>query len=252
MTSLEKAKRFIQKTACKTGLLILPLAAATVSHAGTLGGPTLPSGGASCALTDSASSGSCAGGAFNFGPLGPGGLVGVSLFTSGSVSFGNGDTATLILSATGPLFGGSIPTGTVIPLSYDFDLDFTNGEAGATVSGWTLDFKLYDGADLIGDSGKIAGVPDDPEVGQNFFDNTPTMTTSSPALVTDILTEQVTLQVSWSPGDVSNLTIDVPVASSFDYNDTDLASVPEPGTLGLTGSVLGIGAFCLRRRKRQS
>ena len=40
-------------------------------------------------------------------------------------------------------------------------------------------------------------------------------------------------------------------ATSFDYNDTDVASVPEPGTLGLTGSVLGIGVFYLRRRKRQ-
>ena len=252
MTSLEKAKRFIQKKACRTGLLIVPLATAAIAHAGAFAGPVLPSGGATCTFMDSSSSGSCSSGAFNFGSLGPGSLVGVSLFTSGAQSFANGDTATLVLSATGTLFGGSIPSGTTIPLAYDFLLGFQNGESGASVSGWDLDFLLLDGSTVIGDSGLITGSPDDPEVGQEFADNTPTMTMTAGAALSDTLTEQVTLHVSWSPGDEDHLMITVPEATSFDYNDTDVASVPEPGTLGLTGSVLSLGAFYLRRRKRPS
>ena len=255
MTSLEKAKRFIQKTACKTGLLIIPLAAATVTHAKPFTGPVLPSGGATCSMSDGGISGGCASGAINFSPLGAGSLAGVSLFTvSGGGAYTSGGTAELLLSASGTLLGGAIPAGTTIPLGYDFDLSFWAGDVGASISDWTLDFQLFDGATLIGDSGQINGTLDDPEVGQSFSD-TAAMTTTSTALVGDYLTESVLLTVDWSPGDFDTLQIEVPQGGSspgsFDYDSTDIASVPEPGTLGFTGSVLGIGAFYLRRRKRR-
>ena len=258
MTSLEKAKRFIQKTACKTGLLIVPLAAATIAHAKPFQGPILPSGGATCSISDGGvSGGGCFAGAFNFSPLGAGSMAGVSLFTtSGGATFFSGGVASLELSASGTLQGGSIPSGTTIPLAYDFDLGFLNGELDASITGWTLDFQLLDGSTVIGDSGLISGSPDDPSSGQSFF-GTSSMTTSLDALLYDSLTEQVVLNVTWNPGDSDGLSISVPgttnsTIGSFDYDSTDIASVPEPGTLGLTGSVLGLGAFYLRRRKRQA
>lgn len=165
-------------------------------------------------------------GSFNFGSLGSGSLEGV---TSSAVSGANGSTATFVFSTTGTLAGASIQSGAAIPLSYDFDLD-------ASVSSWNLDFELLDGSTVIGDSGAIAGDTAGPN------DGALAMTTSATALVGDTLTEQVVLNVS-------SFYSDTQVARSI---GTQGLGAPEPGTLGLTGSVLGIGLFYLRRRKRQA
>jgi len=165
------------------------------------------------------------------------------------IAFLNGGIATLTVSASGPLVNAGIPTGTTIPLNYVFSLSFQNGGTGATVTGWSLDFDLLDGSSIIGNSGAIDGVPTDTSLSTSeVFPNTATMTTSAAALLGDTLTETATLSVTWNRADLGELVVNVPQKTSFDYRST--SGVPEPGTMGLTGSVFTFGAWYLWRRKK--
>jgi hypothetical protein len=74
------------------------------------------------------------------------------------------------------------------------------------------------------------------------------MTTSAAALLGDTLTETATLSVTWNRADLGELVVNVPQKTSFDYRST--SGVPEPGTMGLTGSVFTFGAWYLWRRKK--
>jgi hypothetical protein len=163
--------------------------------------------------------------------------------------FVDGGLATLTISASGSLVNAGIAAGTTIPLNYVFSLSFQNGGTGATVTGWSLDFDLLDGSSIIGDSGAINGVPSDTSLSTiEVFTNTASMTTTAAALQGDNLTEEVTLSVTWNRADLGELVVNVPQPSSFDYRST--SGVPEPGTMGLTGSVLAFGAWYLWRRKK--
>lgn len=252
----------MQRTVRATALVIVPLAGAVNTYAGSMNtGPVLPQGSASCSAFNtpsvgSPSGGSCSSSAFNVSALGPNGITGVSLYTNGSDTFygGGGGTAQLILSASGLLTGAAIPSGTSIPLHYFFTLQFQNGIDSASVSSWTLDFQLLDGASVIGDSGSIPNTSIDNgainDGGQGFFGDSSLSTTSSAAL-NDTLTEQVTLYVAWSAGDNDQLIVNVPAPSTFDYDPTvGTSSVPEPGTMALTGSAFVLADFFLLRRKK--
>jgi hypothetical protein len=198
---------------------------------------------------------SCSGGAFNLSSLGPNGLAGVSLFTSGSVTYFDGGTAQLTLQASGPLNGGGIPSSFTIPLLYVFGLQFQDGDVDASVSSWTLDFQLLDGRNIIGDSGTIDNTTiDNGEISTQdgqFFTGSSSMTTTSSAALGDTLTELVTLDVDWSSGDSDHLIVSVPGAASFDYQGTNgITSTPEPGTMiPLVCSALA-GLYRLRRKRR--
>lgn len=245
----EKAKRLMHKAARVTALVIVPLASAVNAHAIAIG-PTLPLGSPTCSITDNVSSSSCSGGAFAIFGI-PTDTVGVGLATQSSALFSSGGTAQLILSASGLLVGGSIPSGTTIPLAYNFDLSFLDGSLRAAANSWNLDFQLLDGAGVIGDSGLLSGTVSDPSLsGGAFIGGVSSMVTNSTALSGDRLTEQVTLNVSWQPGDADTLLIDVPSPGSFDYAPTNIASVPEPGTMGLTGSVFALAGFFLVSRRK--
>ena len=198
----------------------LPLVAAVNARAIPFNGPILPAGNPTCAAMDSRAGVSCVSGASNSSPAGQSGVEGVALGTSSMIAFLNGGIATLTVSASGPLVNAGIPTGTTIPLNYVFSLSFQNGGTGATVTGWSLDFDLLDGSSIIGNSGAIDGV----------------------------LTETATLSVTWNRADLGELVVNVPQKTSFDYRST--SGVPEPGTMGLTGSVFTFGAWYLWRRKK--
>jgi hypothetical protein len=253
----EKATRLMQRAARTTALVIVPLAAAVNAHAGfTPGGPVLPTGSPACIVSDlpSGSASGCSGGAFGLVPLGLGGLGGASLFNTGTPLFSGGGTAQLILSATGPLTGGPLPDGTVIPLAYLFDLDFLNGGFGGNVSSWNLDFQLLDGRSIIGDSGIINNTAIDNDAinsdGQDFS-GTSSMTTTSLANLSDTLTEMVTLNVAWSAGDSDQLIVQVPAISTFDFDSTNgTSSVPEPGTMIPVASTFALAGFYLIKRKK--
>jgi len=252
----------MQRAARTTALVIVPLATALSGHAGPIfNGPILPPGSFACTGVDNGTGFGCSGGAANLSPTSTNGLQGVSLFTDfrSGPEFFSGGHAQLILQASGLLANAGIPSGTAIPLEYAFNLSFLDGTVGATVSDWSLDFELFDGATAIGDSGDILGSPSDPSLsGGASFGDVIGLTTNATALVGDTLLEQVTLNVYWSqPVGEGNstvvddtLVIDVPGATSFDYQSTDIQSVPEPGTMGLTGAVLGLGGFFLMRRKK--
>ena len=255
----EKAKRFMQYTARTTALVIVPLAAVAIAHAGSAAGPVLPANNPACSMTDNSNpAAACSGGAFNLGALGPNGLTGVSLFTSSSVTYFGGSTAQLTLQASGRLNGGVIPSGLTIPLAYAFGLQFADGDVDASVSSWTLDFQLLDGRSIIGDSGTIIDNTtidiNNGEIsgdGQLFTGNS-SMTTTGGATLGDTLTELVTLDVDWFTGDSDHLIVSVPEAKSFDYQGTDgTSSVPEPGTMiPLACSFALAGLYRLRRKRR--
>jgi hypothetical protein len=239
----------MQRAVRTTALVIIPLAAAIHANAGIITGPILPSGGASCQMS---SSGGCVGGAANFPPVSENGLVGVSLFTSGYSYFSSGGSVSLTLSATGSLPNAGIPDGTTIPLNWVFSLKFLEGGLGGTVSDWTLDFQLLDGASVIGDSGAI----DNPTIDNvainssgQFFTGSSSMTTSALALMGDPITERVTLDIDFSAGDADQLGVSVPEATSFDYQSVQIQSTPEPGTMGLTAAGFALAGFALIRRK---
>ena len=245
----EKAKRLMQKAARTTALVIVPLASAISAHAIPFNGPVLPPGNPTCTGSDNGSPFNCSGGSFSRSPISITGIQGVSLFTSGGVFFENGGTATLVLSASGLISGAGIPNGTLIPLGFVFGAGFDDGGVGATVTDWDLEFTLLDGASLIGDSGLLTGGFSDS--GGSFVADTSSMTTTGDALPGDTLTEQVTLHVSWDPGEGDSLVLDVPDVATFDYNSTtDISSVPEPGTMGLAGSVFALAGYHLLRRKK--
>jgi hypothetical protein len=250
----EKAKRFMQYTARATALVIVPLAAVAIARAGSAGGPVLPRTNPTCLMIDNSNPAAfCSGGAFNLSSLGPNGLTGVSLFTSNSVTYFGGNTAQLVLSASGTLNGETIPSGFTIPLAYAFGLLFQDGDVDANVSSWTLDFQLLDGRSIIGDSGVIDNTTiDNGEIseGGQFFDGTSSMTTTGSAALGDTLTELVTLDIDWSTGDSDHLIVSVPGAASFDYQPTNgITSVPEPGTMiPLACSFALAGVYLLRRK----
>lgn len=243
----------MKKAARVSALVIMPLAAAVNAHAGAITYPVLPAGNPTCSTNDSGLNSSCSGGAFNFG-INPSGLTGVGLFTSGGfVSFHSGGTAILTLTASGPLIGGPLNNGQIIPLQYDFSLAAQNGGDGLTVSSWDLDFQLLDGQTVIGDSGDITGSPSDPSLSGGYFvSDASSMTLTGGAMLGDTLTEQVMLSVDWSAGDSDSLQVNVPAVSSFDYNSGNITSsnVPEPGTMGFMASAFALAGFVLWRRKK--
>jgi len=244
----------LQRAARTTALVIVPLAAAVSAYAGGSAGPVLPRGNAACSMVDDGNPAVCSSGAYNIPLMGPSGLTGVSLFTPGSVTFYDGDTAQLTLSASGKLFGGAIPSGSTIPLAYVFGLQFEDGDVDASVSSWTLDFQLLDGRTVIGDSGTIDNTPinntDISNQDGQFFTGSSSMTTTGSAALGDTLTELVTLDVDWFTGDADNLIVSVPGAASFDYQSTaNLASTPEPGTVIPLACILAIAGLYLWRVK---
>jgi hypothetical protein len=251
----EKAKRFMQYAARTTALVIVPLAAVAIAHAGaTPSGPVLPASNLACSMVDNGGpAAGCSGGAFYLPLLSPGGLTGVSLFTSSPVSFNGGNTAQLTLQASGLLRIGVIPSSFTVPLAYDFGLQFQDGDVDASVSSWTLDFQLLDGNTVIGDSGTIDNTTiDNGEIsdGGQFFTGNSSMTTSSGAAIGDTLTELVTLDVDWSTGDGDHLIVSVPEPSSFDYQGTNgITSVPEPGTMIPLACSLALAGWYRIRRK---
>jgi PEP-CTERM motif len=245
---VNKAKSLMMKTARTTALVIVPLAAAVSAHAGSIALPE--SGNPTCSV--SGASGSCFSGDAQLADLGSG-IQGLSFFTSG------GSTQTLFMFTSGAslpvnmtmgdsgILGGTIVAGTLIPVSWDFNMTPLSGSG--TIDSWILTFGLGSSAGAtnfgsastsggsIGSSGStINGGPINLQVlsdlasGSTLFE--------SVSLTMDVTT---------------NLGVQVTVfnATSWDFNSVAAASVPEPATTGLIGAGLAFFGALLRRRRKQ-
>jgi hypothetical protein len=241
---VSKAKSLMLKTARTTALVIVPLAAAVSAHAGSIALPS--SGEPTCSVSVS---GSCFAGDAQLADLGSG-VQGLSsggftqtmfVFTSGAslpVNMTMGDSGVL---------GGTIAAGTLIPVSWDFNMTPLSGSG--TIDSWILTFGLGSSAGgtnfgsastsggSIGSSGAtISGGPINLQVLSDLVSGTTLF--ESVSLTMDVTT---------------NLGVQVTVfdASSWDFNSVAAASVPEPATTGLIGAGLAFFGALLRRRKKQ-
>src|SRR5262249_13752341 len=146
--------------------------------------------------------------------------------------FTSGGTATLNMSSSGPLTGaGSLPAGTVIPISYAFSWDgpiplfyqiFINSNNAS------LSFGQSGGAGSVSGGGNVT------LTGAGLSGNTQFT---------------VTINMFFSGGGTG--TINIP-HNSVDINPAAAAGVPEPATGGLVASALGLlslGGWYRRRRR---
>jgi hypothetical protein len=245
---VHKAKSLMLKTARTTALVIVPLAAAVSAHAGSIALPH--SGSPTCSV--SGASGSCFSGDAQLADLGSG-VQGLSFFTSG------GFTQNLFLFTSGAslpvnmtmgdsgILGGTIAAGTLIPVSWAFNMTPLSGSG--TIDSWVLTFGLGSSAGgtnfgsastsggSIGSSGStIVGGPINLQVLSDLVSGSTLF--ESVALTMDVTT---------------NLGVQVTVfnATSWDFNSVAAASVPEPATTGLIGAGLAFFGALLRRRKKQ-
>ncbi len=85
-------------------------------------------------------------------------IQGVKLYTGGAVSYLPSADPSILSISTDGLLNGTINSGTVIPLSYDFSLAQSSG----TVTGWTLDYILADSR-LGGECRRVIWTLGDPD-----------------------------------------------------------------------------------------
>jgi hypothetical protein len=226
----------MQKAARTTALVIVPLAAAVSAHASTV---ILPTSNFSCFEVDhGGTSGSCSGGALQLGPSD--GVAGVQLFTLGAIDFGSSG-GNLTLSTNGNTSGGTLLSGTTLPVSWDFVLSPQGAHATSDLIDWQLTLAVWASGSLIG-SYATSGSGNDTITGSNSIQ------TDAPAS-TDV---SLIGKLSWE-GDInaSGIDVSVPEGTSFDFNSPGATAVPEPATTGLLATGLACIACRVRKVRRR-
>jgi PEP-CTERM motif len=247
LTSIERAKSFMQRKARVMALSVVPLASlvavtAPSAHAGAVTTPlTLtPS---SCTATATNNSGSCSELAL---ATGSDGMTGVKMFGSAQANAGliltqnvqggltSGVPLTVdFLVASGTTNNGQVPG--AIPLAWNFTI--TDSDAVTADINWTLTYTLNSTAVSFNSVGSVQA-------------GTFTGSTSGFAGLVGITITNYKIELSVTDSSVANggfLAVNIP-QNSVDLNA--IAGTPEPGTFALMGSALaGLGAFALRRRR---
>lgn len=246
MTSVERAKRFLQGRAKRLALAAVPLAIAaagvTTAHAGAI----LYSGGKISVLASGASGSgiypgtpSGGGGSFNFDP--GTGLTGVSLHGEANVSASGSGTDTLSWIYAGTAFG--TPGVTSVPADWYFTL--YSDDASASLS-WDLeiDFNGTDAVNSFTGSG-LSGCTDfgcGVSSPANTFVTLPLESLSS---YTVTLTATYDHPDSFGGEDVIN----IPLPPTIDIDSADAPSAPEPASWMLMFTGAGVVLWKRRRRK---
>jgi hypothetical protein len=174
----------------------------------------------------------------------------LSFATSGSSTFflpsGSGEELILTLGDYGVVAGGSIPSGTVIPVSF---FAIVNTFSGATISSYDMDFSLgvSPGDASLGYASISGGAPVGSSIsGSGDLTVNPTIASGS------TLYETVSLFVfANSATGAGGVQISLPEATTADFENAPLASAgtPEPASMGMIGAGLAMLGMMFRRRK---
>ncbi len=238
MTSIERAKRFIQSKGRVITLTLVPLAALTAVTVPAKAGPVT---GASAGLVFNSTScnvsfsGSGSGGVCTIDQLSPqSGVTGVTLSGTGLVMDPSGGTFIgLAFSGSGGTNGGSFGPGN-FPVRYDFVVTQTDSD----LISWTLNLTFQTSLGTLPEdfNGTTSG---------GTISGSPTVTIPSNITVSSYSFNFVVADDSATVG--NNLTVNIPAGQSLDVGGSAIS--PEPATLSLVGSALA-GLMWWRRRKK--
>lgn len=232
MTSLERAKQFIQSKGRTLALTVVPLASLAGLAAPAKAGLILNTTGCNVNVSGGAGAGTCTITQF---PSGSNGVTGVKLTGSATTTAGpSGGFLDFTFFASGGTNGGSFSG--VLPIAYDFIL----GDSDGGPIGWDLFINGNNGTSFSAfasgssNGGEITGTLNP------FVSGGASITSYSISL-------DVNEEGAASGG---SLTATVP-GGSIDINPVG-AAVPEPATFGLIGTALAaFGSLAFWRRKKR-
>jgi hypothetical protein len=233
MTSIERARRFIENKGRALALTTVPLACLVVAPA-----PLKSSAVFEQAACVTSTSGGQSFSGITCGtsqlPTGGFGVTGVKMFGTGT-AVSSGFFTDLLFSTQGTATGSFVGD---IPVSYDFTIDDPSGDK----IDWEVFFSAFgdananDSVNGISTGGETTGSFDVP------FDGS--------TITQYVLHLNVMFDTGAKAGDT--ITVTIP-DNSIDVNPVPASTVPEPGTLGLFGSALaGMGLFAWLRRKTRT
>jgi PEP-CTERM motif len=245
VTSLERAKSFLERKARVIALTAVPLAslvAIAPAKAGMLTPLTLNT--VSCsASVNNIHSQLNSGGSCSVAPLptGSNGITGVTMSGSASAtgSSGGGNMTLTFQTGTGTTNNGDIFG--VIPIDYDFSVSLSSGGVGSGLT-WSLTLDL-NGTPTFTTTGNA--ITSSPLMGILDTTNLPTALVTSYSIIftvndPDLLNGQT-------------LTVNIPADSSIDINANAVGVAPEPGTFALLGFALAaLGSLAWWRRRSTS
>ena len=246
---VKRAFALMKSQARTAALVIVPLAAAVSAHAGPAG---LPTTGLACTYSVNSTSGtgnSCMSGA-GVSTLSGAGINGLSfsLINPSSGSSGWYDLGTdggAVMMGTRGVVGVAIPSGTTIPVSYDFEYDLIN-EVDPT---WQLKYILKDftTGQILG-TAPFSGTFGTSGAGIFEFTGSGSLVTSNGSSATDIIGAAFLL-VNGSTGGTYDVSVMIPGDTSIDLDSFTVSGVPEPASFGLLGA--GLVALGMWRKRRK-
>jgi len=255
MNSLDRARRFIGNKATKLAIAIVPLAAlTTIAPPAARAGSLVFSPSATCAVSDGSpnSGGSCVVSQANTVGGDPNGNW-LQLYTPAPINAFSPQTQQpdpiVELGVSGGGASGTVSSGEMIPISYDFFINRTEeffsaiDEINATESAnWNVSFDIY-GSGGSCNSGSSLCVTE-------FYK-------SGSALIGSEVTGTGFVTIGAGGGTVSSFNINLEVNSESDFSvtipsgetlDLNPVAAPEPASVLLAGAG---GAFLLFLRKRR-
>jgi hypothetical protein len=236
MSSLDRARQFLQNKTRTLALSVVPFAA-LVSLTPPAKATTLVFNPATPTLTAVSQSGSLVTSNLSSVALAVfNGVSGVAGSGNGTLTNGTSGSWTMAFDMAGSVSGGAI----IAPIPVDWLFNFTS-DVSSTFS-WGLNLKLN------GSSVPLTPSPD-PVSGSYFGFGTHQISGTAliPAVEGLITSYDLLLQISDSGTTVGTFTLDVPAGSTLDINPVGAA--PEPSAFFLATPALGL--LLLRSRRKQ-